>query len=101
MAWDRGYYYRKRRVGKRVMSEYIGPGLLGGLAEEQDLEERLERLEEQERQRQELDHLDAIDRHLIEAHTALNQVIRGVLHAHGYRRHQRSEWRKPRAAECA
>ena len=101
MGWDRGYYYRKRRVGQRVISEYVGPGLLGELGEAEDLEERLERQAEQESQRQERARSHARDRRMVEVHTALNKVIRGVLNAHEYRRHQRSEWRKPRAAERA
>ena len=37
MAFERrrnkSYYYRKRRVGKRVISEYVGPDGVGALAE--------------------------------------------------------------------
>ena len=43
MGWEyrgnRLYYYRKRREGKRVVSEYIGNGLIGELAEIWDIED--------------------------------------------------------------
>jgi hypothetical protein len=37
------YYYTSRRVNGRVVSEYIGSGFLGGLAERSSQEERAER----------------------------------------------------------
>lgn len=37
MAWEqrnkRRYFYRKRRIGGRVISEYVGDGAIGALAE--------------------------------------------------------------------
>ena len=37
MAWEqrnkRRYYYRKRRIGRSVISEYVGDGATGALAE--------------------------------------------------------------------
>jgi len=44
MAWEerngRMYYYRKRRKGKQVVSEYVGGGFAGELSELLDHEDR-------------------------------------------------------------
>lgn len=44
MAWEdrhgRRYYYRKRREGRRVVSEYIGTGLAGEFSAVMDAEGR-------------------------------------------------------------
>jgi len=37
MSWERGYYYRARKVKGRVVNEYIGPGLVGQIAARLDL----------------------------------------------------------------
>jgi hypothetical protein len=50
MAWEtrrgRQYYYRKKRVGTKVVSVYVGSGLFGQFIELEDLEKRVEREEE-------------------------------------------------------
>jgi hypothetical protein len=57
MAWEtrrgRQYYYRKKRVGTKVVSEYVGTGQFGQLVELMDLQSRQER-EEERRQIREL-----------------------------------------------
>ena len=37
MGWERGYYYRPRKVKGRVIKEYIGPGFVGQLAARLDV----------------------------------------------------------------
>jgi hypothetical protein len=29
MGWERGYYYRAKKVNGRVVNEYVGPGMVG------------------------------------------------------------------------
>lgn len=56
MAWEtrrgRKYYYRKKRVGTRVVSVYVGSGLLGQFIELEDLERREAREEELRKMRE-------------------------------------------------
>ena len=50
MAWEerdgRRYYYRKRRVGRCVVSEYVGSGLIAEMVAEQDEEDRQRRMQD-------------------------------------------------------
>jgi len=47
MAWEtrrgRLYYYRKKRVGTKVVSEYVGSGMVGQFIELEDLQSREKR----------------------------------------------------------
>ncbi len=43
MGWERGYYYRAKKVNGRVVKEYIGPGIAGRMAELDDLFAREDR----------------------------------------------------------
>jgi hypothetical protein len=50
MAWEtsrgRPYYYRRKQIGSRVVSEFVGTGLFGLFIELEDLAKREEREEE-------------------------------------------------------
>jgi hypothetical protein len=43
MGWERGYYYRAKKVNGRVVKEYVGPGNVGRMAELDDLFAREDR----------------------------------------------------------
>jgi hypothetical protein len=43
MVWERGYYYRAKKINGQVVKEYVGPGIAGQLAELQDLSVREDR----------------------------------------------------------
>jgi hypothetical protein len=43
MSWERGYYYRAKKVNGRVVKEYVGPGIVGRMAELEDLFAREDR----------------------------------------------------------
>jgi len=99
MGWEdrRGkkYYYRKRRIGGRVVSQYLGAGpaaeaasALDELTRQAQEEKRDLFRQERERQRaidQEVDRVCLLTRHLIYAALLLN----------GYHMH-RGEWRRRR-----
>jgi hypothetical protein len=99
MAWEdrngRRYYYRKRREGNRVVSEYVGGGFSGQFAEILDLENRREtehkRRELQKQKRQ----AAAIDRQVDQAGTYTQAITRACLLLAGYHTHK-GQWRKRR-----
>jgi hypothetical protein len=97
MGWEKGKYYtRSRKVGGRVVREYVGTGQIGVLAaeldrcvgEQRDLERQMN-----EATRAELAALDEPLDELDDLVEALASV--GLLMA-GCRRHKRGEWRKKR-----
>lgn len=99
MAWVvRGngrYYYRSRRVGKRFVKDYLGGGLAGELAAQQDAEIR----ERRRREKAEVTHLATT---LQDAEDLLAELDRGVellvateMLAGGFHRHGKT-WRRKR-----
>ena len=50
MSWEdrdgRRYYYRKHRIGQRVISEYVGSDLMAELVSEQDKKDRQQRMQD-------------------------------------------------------
>ena len=56
MAWERGYYYRAKKVNGRVVKEYVGPGIVGRIAfledlfarEDREIRRIIERIEREE-----------------------------------------------------
>ncbi len=95
MAWEtrkgRGQYYtRSRRIKGRVVREYYGTGLVGSLIAQVDAERRVKR-EEQRRKQQ---RVEALDRPLDELDAICTPLMHMALHAAGFHRHRRGEWRK-------
>jgi hypothetical protein len=43
MSWERGYYYRAKKVNGRVVKEYVGKGAVGRMAAREDLFAREDR----------------------------------------------------------
>ena len=102
MAWElraRGsrYYTRSRKVGGRVVREYVGGGLIGILAAKLDAALRAER----KRDAEALSELRARLERAGDAGRELDDAVDTVTHATfvlaGYHRHHRGEWRKTRA----
>jgi hypothetical protein len=102
MGWeqrsDNRYYYRKKRIGDRVVSEYIGRGELAELIAELDALDRARRQTEREAWRQERVKVEAIDRRLAEVQEAILTLIRAWLLVAGYHTHK-GQWRKRRKSE--
>lgn len=94
MAWERRkrgswYYTRSRRVGGRVVRDYLGCGLLGQLAAENDEEARQVRREEREGPL-------AVEAALATLSPALDALLVSTLEGAGYHRHK-GEWRRRRS----
>jgi hypothetical protein len=99
MSWeDRNgsrYYYRKRREGKRVISEYIGNGLSGMMAEEIDGEDR-QKVEQKRRElRKQKQQAAAIDSRAGEVEEMTQLFTDACLLLAGYHVHK-GQWRKAR-----
>lgn len=99
MGWEkRGngrYYYRKRRVGGRVVSDYVGSSEMAGILARF---EHLSRQHSAETWRQWIEERDAdleMDRELREIERLVRDLKAAVLIAHGYRTHRR-QWRRNR-----
>lgn len=99
MAWEvRGqgrYYYRKRRTGGRVVSEYVGAGPLAELLAEADALDRAERAEERKAEQRVREEIQTLDRQADEVADLVRALTHGVLLASGYHTHKR-QWRKSR-----
>ncbi len=99
MGWEkRGgklYYYRKRRVGDRVVSDYIGAGPLAELLAIEDEFEREEREAQREAWKQERDAILADDKMVDDVVDQVRTLTRAWLLAHGYHTHK-GQWRRKR-----
>jgi hypothetical protein len=97
MPWDkRGYYYRKKRIGARVVSEYVGRGFMANLEAGSDQTERDAR-ECDRRDLQAQRAKDAeIEATIAAADELINAAMNEALEAAGYHRHARGQWRKRR-----
>ena len=101
MGWEtraRGgrYYTRSRKVGGRVVREYVGMGRVAELAAMLDAAERRERTAARQRLRE----AEAADAPAFAALAELGAAFDGLAAAFligaGYRRHHRGEWRRRR-----
>ena len=101
MAWEtrngRGSYYtRSRRVGGRVVREYIGMGPLAEMIAAEDAERHSVRQASRaarESCKAELERAAGlVDRSWRRA----SSLVEAVLVSNGYHRHHRGEWRKRR-----
>ena len=104
MGWEsrqRGsrYYTRSRKVGGRVLREYVGGGLIGELASRHDAGERAERAANAAKLRAERARFAEAEAPLIELCEASDLLVRAVLLAAGYHQHHRGDWRKTRDQE--
>ena len=96
MAWeDRGghlYYYRKRREGSRVVSEYVGGGPVAVLASRLDAAERVEEKARRARERGDREADEALDKLLDTIGDALGTAAACEMIAAGCHNHK-GEWR--------
>lgn len=93
----RTYYYRKRKVDGRVVSEYVGSGLLATLEASRMAQERRERATVAAAERAERERMRAAEADLDALCSLADAVAITALLDAGYHRHHRGEWRKRRA----
>jgi hypothetical protein len=105
MGWElpqRGgpYYTRSRKVGGRVIREYVGGGVAGELAADRDAQERRQRAMLRERAEhafaRERDRHRATDALLDALDAGCRELMRIELGRAGYHQHERGEWRRRR-----
>lgn len=99
MGWEdrhgNTYYYRKRRDGKRVISEYVGNGFIGQMAEAMDREERAGNRQARANWQMEKESVRVIDNGLNEIECRVRAFTRAFLLISGYHPHKR-QWRRKR-----
>jgi hypothetical protein len=99
MSWEdrngRMYYYRKRRKGKRVISEYVGAGFPGEIAEIFDLEDKHEANYSRAVFQVQKERAQVITKQARQIETFTQAMTRACLLLSGYHAPRR-EWRKRR-----
>ena len=102
MGWEnRGggqYYYRKRRQGKQVVSEYVGGGLAGELSSTYDNIDRWENFQKREELRRYKETAAQLDRDIRKASEYTQAFTRAILLLSGYHAPRR-QWRRIRKNE--
>src|SRR5262245_7488089 len=96
MGWDRGFYYRVRKVNGRVVREYVGRGPVAELVAQMDALERKQREAERAAWLAKRAEMEALDASLDELNDLADLLAHAALLAAGFRRHKRGEWRKRR-----
>lgn len=89
------YYTRSRRVGGRVVREYVGSGAVGELAAEVDAMERAERLARCSEWRQQCGEARDVRDALAALEARSRQWVSDTLSAEGFHRHK-GQWRRRR-----
>jgi hypothetical protein len=104
MSWDRragrSYYSRSRKVGGRTVREYVGPGDVGARAAAEDAQRRAERQAETAARRAEQQRWREATAVLRKLCDATDLLVRAVLVAAGYHRHDRGAWRRRHVRSC-
>jgi len=87
------YYYRKRREGNRVVSEYVGDGFAGQIADILDMEDRQEAQYKRRELGKQKRQAAAIDNQVDEIEEYTRTITRACLLLAGYHTHK-GQWRK-------
>jgi hypothetical protein len=85
------YYYEKKRVGNRVVSEYVGSGVLALLAQARAEEKAIER----EILKHQKDSVNKLESEIEQVMGWIDSLSSSQLIASGYHQHK-GEWRKRR-----
>lgn len=99
MAWEnrngRQYYYRKRRVGRRVISEYQGGGAFGALFAELDEYDRDQARAKRRAERREMTRWMACDQEVNRVLDLCTDLASAALLVSGFHTHK-GQWRRMR-----
>jgi len=99
MAWEqRGsnlYYYRKKRRGRQVISEYVGGGPLAQLFSDLDQEERYERKQTRAQWQKQKQEVRSVESDLVQLHEITTSLVKATLLVSGNHPHK-GQWRKKR-----
>lgn len=99
MAWEeRGnnkYYYRKKKIDGRVISEYVGRGVRAQKIALIDLTMRKDRKEERRNIRQQKEKFCLFNNQVIQMSSLVNQMVGGFLIISGFHKHK-GQWRRKR-----
>ncbi len=103
MAWETRagagpYYTRSRKVGGRVVREYVGRGPLAELIAADDAAQRAERAAAAASRQAQRAILAAADAPLVAFSNVLDGLAAATLTTAGYHRHHRGEWRRRRVS---
>jgi len=85
------YYYQKRREGNRVVSEYVGSGLVADLARKRAEIDQAQRAQ----RRAERMSMAEIDRRIDQFSGLVDLLVKAELLTLGYHQHKR-QWRRRR-----
>ena len=101
MSWERRkrggqYYYRAKKIGGRVVKQYLGAGPVAELVAARDAQDRAERLAAATIRNTERNRLTNLDEAVQAPHDAIESLLRAHLVLAGYHRHARGEWRRRR-----
>ena len=89
------YYYRKRREGDRVVSEYVGGGVVADLEQKRAEIARARREAEREQLKAAKMSMAEIDKALNEFGHTVDTLMAAELLLNGYHQHKR-QWRRRR-----
>jgi hypothetical protein len=101
MAWERRrngqrYYYRGRRVGGRVVKQYVGRGPAAKKAAEEDVAQRVERQAHRQEDSLRRQQFQAAGCLLSDMHKQGADLLEAALLSAGLYRHHRGAWRRRR-----
>lgn len=89
----RQYYYRKKREGNRVISEYIGNGEAAALLSQLDEIDRYEKAVEAEEMRKKRETEAKIDCELLRLESEIKKLTETFLISSGFYKTKSREWR--------
>ncbi|MHC4093345.1 MAG: hypothetical protein ACYSVY_24255 [Planctomycetota bacterium] len=103
MGWETRrngrYFYRKRRYGRRVVSEYVGTGPIAEIVADLAEADREEARHRREEERRAIQQAEAADAELVQLCELLRQRTFAALERAGFHRHK-GQWRRRRHARA-